>query len=194
MRLVYGPLWDRFGPRLVFVSCLFAGAIPTALAGTIHDSKGLIVLRFFIGILGTSFVPCQVWSTGFFDKNVVGTANALTGGWGNAGGGVTYFVMSATFDSLVSSSGLKPCVAWRVAFVVLFILITSIGVGMLLFSKDTPTGKWADRAVAVEQNLKPQKSRIVSAQGGVLDKPSSTSSLLDNEKEKREVNEIEVGP
>jgi nitrate/nitrite transporter NarK len=47
-----------------------------------------MVLRFFIGILGGSFVPCQVWSTGFFDKNVVGSANALTGGWGNAGGGI----------------------------------------------------------------------------------------------------------
>lgn len=25
----------------------------------------------------------------FFDKNVVGTANALAGGWGNSGGGIT---------------------------------------------------------------------------------------------------------
>jgi len=100
--------------------------------------------------------------------------------------------MPATFDSLVSSSGLKPYVAWRIAFVVPFTLITSTGVGMLLFSEDTPTGKWADRAVAVEQNLKPQKSRTVNAQGGVLDKPFSTLSLSDNEKEKREVNETEV--
>jgi NNP family nitrate/nitrite transporter-like MFS transporter len=30
-----------------------------------------------------------VWSTGFFDKNIVGTANALAGGWGNSGGGIT---------------------------------------------------------------------------------------------------------
>jgi NNP family nitrate/nitrite transporter-like MFS transporter len=60
---------------------------------------------------------------------------------------------------------------------------------MLLFSEDTPTGKWANRAVAVEQNFKPQKSRIVSAQGGVLDKPSP---LSDNEKEKRKVNETEA--
>jgi NNP family nitrate/nitrite transporter-like MFS transporter len=72
---------------------LLLGALPTALAGTIHNAAGLYVIRFFIGILGGSFVPCQVWSTGFFDKNVVGTGNALTGGWGNAGGGITYFGM-----------------------------------------------------------------------------------------------------
>ena len=41
MCLVCGPLCDRFGPGLVFVSCLFADAISTAPAGTIHDSKAL---------------------------------------------------------------------------------------------------------------------------------------------------------
>jgi len=89
IRLIAGPLCDRFGPRLVFAGCLLAGAIPTALAGLVKTPTGIIVLRFFIGVLGASFVPCQVWSTAFFDKNVVGTANGLAGGWGNAGGGIT---------------------------------------------------------------------------------------------------------
>ena len=89
VRLFAGPLCDRFGPRYVFVGCLLAGAIPTAMAGLVTTPTGIIVLRFFIGILGASFVPCQVWSAGFFDKNVVGTANALAGGWGNSGGGIT---------------------------------------------------------------------------------------------------------
>merc|ERR1711881_594827 len=72
IRLIAGPLCDRFGPRYVFVGCLLAGAIPTAMAGLVTSPTGIIVLRFFIGVLGASFVPCQVWSTGFFDKNVVG--------------------------------------------------------------------------------------------------------------------------
>lgn len=78
---------DLIGPRYTFAGCLLAGAIPTFLAGTVNSASGLMALRFFIGILGGSFVPCQVWSTGFFDKNVVGTANSITGGFGNAGGG-----------------------------------------------------------------------------------------------------------
>lgn len=69
---------------MTFAGCLLLGGIPTALAGTVTTATGLMVLRFFIGILGGSFVPCQVWSTGFFDKNIVGTANSLTGGWGNS--------------------------------------------------------------------------------------------------------------
>ena len=104
VRLISGPLCDRFGPRLVFAGILLAGAIPTAMAGLVTTPTGSIVLRFFIGILGASFVPCQVWSTGFFDKNVVGTANGFAGGWGNAGGGIT-----------VSSSNRTSSHAWLTA-------------------------------------------------------------------------------
>lgn len=112
-----------------------------------------MALRFFIGILGGSFVPCQVWSTGFFDKNVVGTANALTGGLGNAGGGITYFLMPAIFDSLVANQHLTPHVAWRVAFIVPFICITVTAVAMLVCCPDTPTGKWSERHLHAAQNL-----------------------------------------
>lgn len=96
VRLISGPLCDKFGPRYVFVGCLLAGAIPTALAGTVTTPTGIIVLRFFVGVLGASFVPCQVWCTGFFDKNVVGTANALAGGLGNSGGGITVCMNDST--------------------------------------------------------------------------------------------------
>lgn len=112
-----------------------------------------MALRFFVGILGGSFVPCQVWSTGFFDKNVVGAANAFTAGFGNAGGGITYFLMPAIFDSLVQQRGLTPHKAWRVAFVVPFIVIVFAAVSLVLFCPDTPTGKWADRHLAAQQNL-----------------------------------------
>lgn len=81
VRFIAGPLCDFMGPRKTFVAILLAGAIPTAMAGLVKNVGGLIALRFFVGILGGTFVPCQVWSMGFFDKNVVGTSNALIGGW-----------------------------------------------------------------------------------------------------------------
>lgn len=146
VRLGAGSACDHFGPRWTFAVILFAGAIPTALAGTATTASGLIALRFFIGILGGSFIPCQVWTTGFFDKSVVGTANSLAAGLGNAGGGITYFVMPAIFNSLVSRQHLSEHVAWRVAFVVPFILITITGLAMILLCPDTPTGSWSSRA------------------------------------------------
>ena len=130
-----------------------AGSIPTVLAGGVKSVKGLLALRFFVGILGGSFVPCQVWSTGFFDKNIVGTANAFTGGFGNSGGGVTYFLMPAIFDSLVQNSGMTPHVAWRVAFIVPFIVIVATTITFLLVCPDTPTGKWSERHLAAQHHL-----------------------------------------
>ncbi len=148
-----GPSCDRFGPRYTFAACLLAGAIPTSLAGAVTTVKGLLALRFFIGILGGSFVPCQVWSTGFFDKNIVGTANAFTGGIGNAGGGITYFLMPAIFNSLVHNQHLSTHVAWRVSFIVPFIIITVTATAMILCCPDTPTGKWSERHLHAQRNL-----------------------------------------
>lgn len=175
VRLVAGPACDRFGPRTTFAVCLLVGAIPTALSGTAFKAADLMALRFFIGILGGSFVPCQVWSTGFFDKNVVGTSNAFTAGLGNAGGGITYFLMPAIFDSLVERQHLSPRVAWRVAFIVPFICITVTAIGMLFLCPDTPTGKWSERHLAVERNLADHgvTATVVDAPGGIMDKKPS---------------------
>ncbi|KAF7597634.1 hypothetical protein BBP40_000112 [Aspergillus hancockii] len=152
VRFIAGPLCDRFGPRLVFIGLLLCGSIPTVMAGLVTNSQGLIALRFFVGILGGTFVPCQVWCTGFFDKKIVGTANSLAAGWGNAGGGITYFLMPAVFDSLVKNQGLPAHKAWRVAYIVPFIIIVVIAVAMFFTCDDTPTGKWSERHLWAEEN------------------------------------------
>ena len=167
---------------------LLAGAIPTALAGTVTSAAGLLVIRFFVGILGASFVPCQVWSTGFYDKSVVGTANALAGGIGNAGGGITYFVMPAIFDSLVHERGLTPHVAWRVSFIVPLILITLTALGMIFLCEDTPMGPWSERHLhAVESAHKAvTEGKIVDATGHITDLPapdSGSNSFVGAEKD-----------
>merc|ERR1711981_918397 len=170
VRLIAGPMCDKVGPRYTFAALLLAGAIPTFLAGTVKSASGLMALRFFIGILGGSFVPCQVWSTGFFDKNIVGTANAITGGFGNSGGGITYFAMPAIFNSLVQR-GLTPHTAWRVAFVVPGILIVSTAALMLLLTDDCPTGKWSEREQAAQANF---RAHSVS-EGAVVNVPGASS-------------------
>ncbi|KAI9823593.1 MAG: hypothetical protein M1832_002374 [Thelocarpon impressellum] len=176
VRLIAGPACDRFGPRLTFVALLLAGAVPTALAGAVTNANGLLALRFFVGILGGTFIPCEVWTTAFFDKEIVGTANALTAGFGNAGGGITYFVMPAIFDSLVRRQNLTAHVAWRVTFIVPFILITSTALLMLLVAPDTPSGKWSERSRPVERSLQ--------ARGEVVHEPGSIR--LNPEAEKAE--------
>lgn len=149
VRMIAGPMVDRYGPRKVMAVLLVLGAIPSGLAGTAHTANGLYFIRFFIGILGGTFVTCQAWTTAFFDKNVVGTANALAGGWGNAGGGVTFVVMIALYNGLLSA-GLRPGLAWRASFVVVpvpFLLL--VAAAMMMFGTDHPAGKWSDRHKAI---------------------------------------------
>ena len=131
-----------------------------------------------MGILGGSFVPCQVWSTGFFDKNVVGTSNAIIAGFGNAGGGVTYFLMPTIYDSLVADQGYTPHVAWRITFIVPGVVILTVAAGLFLLCQDTPTGKWADRHMAAQQNLQAHgvRATIVDTPGGITEKKPSSDS------------------
>ncbi|KAH1343298.1 hypothetical protein KXV68_005855 [Aspergillus fumigatus] len=177
VRFIAGPLCDRFGPRLVFIGLLLCGSIPTAMAGLVTTPNGLIALRFFVGILGGTFVPCQVWCTGFFDKNIVGTANSLAAGWGNAGGGITYFVMPAIYDSLVHSQGLAPHKAWRVAYIVPFIIIVVLALCMLLICEDTPTGKWSERHIWMKENNESQANIVNLMSGSPSTRPSGPPSI-----------------
>ncbi|KAI9658878.1 MAG: hypothetical protein M1829_006619 [Trizodia sp. TS-e1964] len=153
VRVVSGPACDKFGPRKTFATLLLIGSIPTALAGSVETSDELLALRFFLGILGGTFVPCQAWTTAFFDKSIIGVANALTAGLGNSGGGVTYFVMPALFDALVYHSGYKPTVAWRITFVVPFALLVIVALLMLFCCPDTPSGPWEDKLSNASSNM-----------------------------------------
>ncbi|TRX97588.1 hypothetical protein FHL15_001343 [Xylaria flabelliformis] len=191
IRYLAGPLCDQFGPRYVFAGVLLVGAIPLGLAPLVHDATSLYISRFFIGILGGSFVPCLVWCTGFFDKNIVGSANAIAGGWGNAGGGITYFIMPAVFDSL-KGRGYNDGTAWRLTFIVPLIVVIATGISMILLCPDTPTGKWSERLVHAEENL---ESHGVTGRGGaIVDVPgeitakesSNVSKCSDSEAEKQE--------
>ncbi|KAF8329332.1 nitrate/nitrite porter [Cantharellus anzutake] len=146
VRMIAGPLVDRFGPRKVMAAILILGAIPSGLAGTVHSVQGLYAVRFFIGILGGTFVPCQAWTTAFFDKNCVGRANALVGGWGNAGGGTTFVIMVALFSRLTRHHSLSPHSAWRVAFAIVPVpALLFVAVLTLVFGTDHPKGKWSER-------------------------------------------------
>lgn len=174
VRFLAGPLCDQFGSRNVFASLILVGCLPIGLAPLVKDVNGLYVSRFFIGVLGATFVPCQVWCTGFFDKNVVGTANALAGGWGNAGGGLTYFVMPAVFDSILSHNGMTPGKAWRITFIVPLICLLACGIGMITTCQETPMGKWKDRSQHIQENLESHNVRdanIVAVPGNITDRP-----------------------
>ncbi|KAG5981779.1 hypothetical protein E4U55_002581 [Claviceps digitariae] len=180
LRVIAGPLCDHFGSRKVFASLLLAGCLPIGLAPLVTSATGLYICRFFIGILGATFVPCQVWCTAFFDKNVVGTANALSGGWGNAGGGITYFIMPAVFDSLTMTQCMSASKAWRVTFIVPLVCLIACSLGMCLLCPDTPLGAWEERSQRIRENLDKCGSDTTSA----VDSPKLVTETPSRDEEK----------
>jgi len=118
MRFVNGPLCDKYGARILMGVVLAAASIPCALTGLVQTSAQLCTLRFFIGLGGSTFVMCQYWTSRMFTKEVAGTANAIVGGWGNLGGGVTQLVMGSMLFPLFKSFGMSAEKAWRTVCIV----------------------------------------------------------------------------
>ena len=71
--------------------------------------------------------------------------------------------MPAIANSLVKRQHLTAHVAWRVAFVIPFILITVTAVVMILTCPDTPTGPWSSRARDVQRHLDMRESFFSTA-------------------------------
>lgn len=85
------------------------------------------------------------------------------------------FVMPAIYDSLVRSQGLTPHKAWRVAYVIPFIIIVFLALCMLFTCEDTPTGKWSERHIWMKENNEANIIDITS--GNPSSRPSGAASV-----------------
>lgn len=145
VRFALGPFNDKFGPRWLMAAVLCLGSIPVALVGLVDTYHGLIAIRFFISVLGSSFVMCQYWMSRMYAKEIVGTANALAAGWGNLGGGVTLLVMGRLlfplFQNIYDGNATK---AWRTVCVIPAVITFFTGIIGYYCSDDAPKGNFAD--------------------------------------------------
>lgn len=151
---------------------LLLGSITIGLAGLASDAKGLIIIRFFIGIVGAAFVPCQYWASQMFSSNIVGTANAICGGFGNMGAGVSYFLIPLIYNAI--ALGLPPHQAWRVTFVVLACVCILMAAADYFLGDDCPGAAWKNRNSNlehhdVEKHGLPQTADCDLIQTGELD-------------------------
>jgi NNP family nitrate/nitrite transporter-like MFS transporter len=146
-RLGVGWLCDRFGPRRIYAGLLVLGSLPVMGIGLAKDYESFLAFRFAIGAVGASFVITQYHTTAMFASNVVGTANATAAGWGNLGGGVTQVAMPFVFAAFMSL-GFSSSSAWRVAMIVPGALMLVAAAAYLLFTQDTPEGRYVRPAAA----------------------------------------------
>ncbi len=152
-RLIIGKLCDTWGPRITAVRLLLVGALPVMLVGLAHDYTTFLLFRAAIGIIGASFVITQFHTSMMFAPNVKGTANAVAGGWGNLGGGVTNMVMPLIFAAIVGM-GYTKGEAWRYAMIVPGVMMLIVAYLYYKFTKDTPAGNYQEIGRTKETRVK----------------------------------------
>lgn len=143
-RLIIGKLCDSLGPRLTYTTLLLVGAIPVIGIGLSNSYESFLVFRFVIGIVGASFVITQFHTSMMFAPNVVGTANAVTGGWGNLGGGVTNLVMPLIAAGFVSLGFCGHADSWRFAMIVPGVILIIMAFVYYRFTTDSPAGNFSE--------------------------------------------------
>lgn len=139
-RLGVGPICDRYGPRRVQSVLLILGSIPVMSAALVTSAGGLLCVRFFIGFIGCAFVCTQAWTSKMFAKNIVGTANAIVGGWGNLGAGATFLILPVLFTAISVLFQASDDTAWRITLVIPGIALILVGISCYFFSDDSPHG------------------------------------------------------
>lgn len=88
--------------------------------------------------------------------------------------------MPAIFDSLLHNQGLPAHKAWRVAYIVPFILIVAAALGMLFTCDDTPTGPWSERHIWTKEGTQSQGNIVDLNSGNQSIQPSGTPSIITN--------------
>jgi NNP family nitrate/nitrite transporter-like MFS transporter len=140
-RLIIGKLCDTWGPRKTAVRLLIVGSLPVFCVGLAHSYTTFLLFRLAIGVIGASFVITQYHTSMMFAAKIKGTANAVTGGWGNLGGGVTNMVMPLIFAAIVGF-GYTKAEAWRYAMILPGVLMLIIAFLYSKYTKDTPNGNF----------------------------------------------------
>lgn len=164
VRLLIGPLCDKFGPRKTYSALLVLGSFPVMLVGLADSYESFLLFRLGIGAIGAAFVITQYHTSVMFASNVVGTANATTAGWGNLGGGVTQLVMPLVFAA-VMTFGVSEAAGWRVAMIVPGVVLFIMGIVYYLFTQDAPDGNYSDLRAAGKL---PPATKERSASGSFL--------------------------
>lgn len=156
VRLIIGPMCDRYGPRKTYTGLLLLGAIPVLGVAFSQSYESFLFFRLCIGAVGASFVITQYHTSVMFAPNVVGTANAAAAGWGNTGGGAAQALMPLLLTALLMM-GVSHTMGWRLALLVPGVLMLIMGVVYWRFTQDCPEGNYAElraQGIAVEGGKK----------------------------------------
>ncbi|MFN3790498.1 MFS transporter [Massilia sp.] len=141
VRLLIGPLCDRYGPRKAYTGLLLLGSIPVLGVAMAQSYESFLLFRLGIGAVGASFVITQYHTSVMFGPKVVGTANAAAAGWGNSGGGAAQALMPLLLTA-VTMLGVSQALGWRLALVVPGLMMIVMAFFYWRYTQDCPAGNY----------------------------------------------------
>lgn len=165
VRLIVGPLCDKYGPRKTYSALLLLGSIPVFGVAAANSYESFLFFRLLIGAIGASFVITQYHTSIMFAPNVVGTANAASAGWGNAGGGATQALMPLLLAALLMF-GVEQALGWRIALIVPGLMMLLVGYLYWKYTQDCPQGNFAElraQGIAVGSDKKGGMAILIHA-------------------------------
>ncbi len=147
VRLIIGPLCDRYGPRKTYTGLMLLGAIPVFGVAAAQSYESFLFFRLLIGAVGASFVITQYHTSIMYAPNVVGTANAAAAGWGNAGGGAAQALMPLVLGAVLMF-GVGEAFGWRLALLVPGVLMLVMAFLYWRFTQDCMDGNYSELRAA----------------------------------------------
>ncbi|KAK9809615.1 hypothetical protein WJX73_007601 [Symbiochloris irregularis] len=153
-RILMGNICDWYGPRYGFAVFLCITASFVSAMASVVTAPAFIIVRLLIGFGLATFVSNQYWTSVLFTPSLVGIANAVAGGWGNAGGGATQIIMPYLTLAIGHHHPLHN--AWRIAFFIPAICHIIMALLILFFGQDLPDGNFAE----LQKSGRKQKSKM----------------------------------
>lgn len=144
IRFILGPLCEEHGAKIVMTLTLAIGGLLVCSTASVTNASGLMASRFFIGLIGGAFVPCQFWITMMFSTKIVGFMSGSAAGFGNAGAGVIVFLMGGLIAGF-QGAGYTDDQTWRYSLLIPGFMMILCALPCYLLPSDCPQGKWKDR-------------------------------------------------
>jgi MFS transporter, NNP family, nitrate/nitrite transporter len=160
-RLIIGRLTDKYGPRKMYTWLLIICAFPVMFIGIADSYYTFLFFRLGIGVIGASFVLTQFHTSVMFAPNIKGSANAVAGGFGNTGGGVTQLLMPLIAAGLVSAGFVSNEDSWRYAMIFPGVMLLVMAWLYWKYTKDTPAGNFDE--LQERECLKKENTFLIAA-------------------------------
>ncbi|KAJ5758085.1 uncharacterized protein N7511_006779 [Penicillium nucicola] len=141
-------LMTRFRPSIFLPTCIILWAIVSGCTSAVHNTPGLLILRFCLGFVEAPFFPGAVYYLScWYTKREIGVRMALL---------ICGILLSNAFAGLISAGilsgmgGVGNLAAWRWLFILEGLATVIVGVIALFILPDFPgTTKWLNESEKV---------------------------------------------